>query len=604
MAGHNVSVPESLLMPPRSSNAAVKPAGKRRMLPAQCAAAWLAATQLAGPARAQSFLLLQAPAPSQVTPRDIAPPTPPPRREVLRHTAPEPPATPDNPALAVDVGEARIEGAFPALATQNAAFVAGVAHRHVTLGQLYGAARRLEQAYARAGYILVRVVVPPQRLEPGATVRVVVIDGTIEDVDLTHVAQPIRVAVAARLRGLIGRGQITQPAIERALLLAGDLAGANLRSAIAPGTATGAVRLIVEGGFARVQGQLGISNALPATLGQWQFNGNLAVNGPLGRGDQLYIMAGSQADVGSAGFPKSALAMIGAGYVLPLDTRGTTLTGEFLTSRTQPTPASGAPASVGEYTRALMRLSFVAIRSRRQTLGFTDSLEIVTQSQHLPQFATQASRDHYLAWRLGANWQRNFAGASASLSTTLSQGLAGREGSAALPNSRVGASPAFTNVQGNAELTLPMPSGFALDLVARGTTGFGKPQFLSEQFALDAPNGVSSFASGSFSVDTGATARAELRYPPLAFGHAVVVAPYLFGASGLGWVARPTAVEQGGRGYYRAGSAGLGARVDWATLAFARTAGASLGFEFGHQFSNVVGRRGGDRASLTLGVRF
>jgi len=591
-------------MPQRSLNAAGRPAASCPHLPARCAVAWLIATQICVPAGAQSLAQVRAPAPSQVTPRDIAPPTPPPRGELLRRAAPEHLPTPDDPAHAIDIGEARIEGAFPALAAPNAGFVASVAHRHVTLTELFAAARRLEQAYARAGYILVRVVIPPQQLDPGGPVRVLVIDGTIEDVDVTHVAAPVRAAVAARLRGLVGRGQITQSAIERALLLAGDLAGANLRSAIAPGTATGAVRLIVEGGFARIQGQIGVSNGLPATLGQWQFNGNLALNGPLGRGDQLYLMAGSEADVGSAGFPKSALAMVGAGYVLPIDNEGTTLTGEFLTSRTQPTPAPGTPATVGEYTRALARLSFVAIRNRHQTLAITDSFEIVTQSQRLPQFGTLASRDHYLAWRLGVNWQRNFGGASATLGATLSQGLEGSEGKPTLPNSRAGASPTFTNFQGSAELAAPLPSGFTFDFVARGATGFGKPQFLSEQFALDAANAVSSFASGSFSVDSGATGRAELRAPPLALGRFASVAPYLFGAGGAGWVARPTAAEQGGSGYYSAGSAGAGLRIEMGALPFTRTAGASLGFEFGHRFSNLAGRRGGERASLTLGVRF
>ena len=561
----------------------------------------LAIGVVANPVNAQSF---QSVAPSSVTPRDIAPPPQQRPKEVLRRGEDAVPALPTNPNFAVNVGDARIDGAFPNMAAANAAFIAGVGHQHMTLAQLYGAASKLEQAYARRGYILARVIVPPQRLAPGAPVKVAVIDGSIEGVDLSHLAAPIRSAVRARLLPLVGRHHITQAEIERALLLAGDMAGARLRSAITPGTTTGGVMLIVEGDFVRIAGQVGADNSLPATLGEWQFTGNLALNGPLGLGDQAYLTVGSQADVGRYGFPKATLGMIGAGYVLPIDNNGTTLTAEFLNSRTQPLPAPGVPQSVGNYSRGFARLSIAAIRTRQQTLNVTNAYEVITQSEKLIQFGTQTSRDHYLVWRMGANWQRDFGNVPASVSMVLSHGLAGRNGSKTIPTSRVGASADFATFEGTGEVTLPGPSGFALDITARGKTGFGKPLFLSEQFALDAANGVSAFPNGSFNVDTGTSLRGELRYPPLTLGRRMTIAPYLFGAGGWGWVARPTAVEQHGTGYYTAESAGLGGRIGVNGIPFLKGTGATISFEFGHDFSNVAGRSGGQRATLSAGFHF
>ena len=397
---------------------------------------------LTTPAYAQSF---QAPAPSQVTPRNIAPPPATALKQILRQPDAAPPAPQIDPTLGLDAGDVRLDGAFAQMDAANAAFIAGVAHRHVSLTQLYGAARALEQAYARQGYILARVVVPQQRLEPGATLKVMVIDGFIEGLDLSHLAAPVRSAVHARLQPLIGRRHVTQAAIERSLLLAGDLSGARLRSAIEPGTATGGVRLVVEGKFVRIEGQIGADNNLPATLGQWQFSGNVGLNGPLGLGDQLYGSAGSQANIGRYGFPKSALGMIGAGYVLPIDDNGTTLTAEFLNSRTRPPPQPGVPLTVGSFTRELARLSIAAIRTPGQTLNVTNSYEIITQTEKLAQFAVQQSRDHYLVWRLGVNWQRNLGNVPVSADAVLSRGLAGRDGSLTLPTSRMGAVADFTN---------------------------------------------------------------------------------------------------------------------------------------------------------------
>ena len=543
-------------------------------------------------------------APSQVTPRNIAPPASTAPRQILRPPEAAPPLPPIDPSLAVESGDVQLDGGFAQMADANAAFIAGAAHRHVLLQQLYSAARGLEQAYARRGYILARVILPPQKLAPGATVKVVVVDGFIEGLDLSHLAAPVRGAVGARLQPLVGRRRVTQAMIERALLLAGDLAGARLRSAIAPGTTTGGARLVVEGQFVRIEGQIGIDNNLPATLGQWQFTGNVALNGPLGLGDQLYGSVGSQADIGRYGFPKSALGMIGVGYVLPIDNNGTTLTTEFLNSRTQPAPAPHVPLSVGSYTRGLVRLSVAAIRSHNQTLNVTSGYEMITQSEKLPQLSVQQSRDHYLVWRLGLNWQRNLGNSAVSVDAVLSRGLAGRDGNVSLPTSRAGAVADFTNFEGTAHASVPGPSGFSLDITARGKTSFGQPQFLSEQFALDAGNGVSSFPGGSFIVDTGATLRGELHYPPLTLGNALTIAPYLFGAGGLGWIARPTKVEQNGTGYYRAASAGLGGRIGLSGLPLMHGTAATISFELGHQFSNVAGRSGGQRASLAVGVRF
>lgn len=555
----------------------------------------------AAQAEAQSLQSLSAPLPSQVTPRNIVPPPLPQTAPVLGQPDGLAQAPAVDPALAVDSGDVQLVGAFSQMADANAKLIAAIAHRHLPLAQLYAAARTLEQAYARRGFILARVVIPPQRLEPGAMVKVLVIDGFVEAVDVSHLAVATRASVSARLQPLVGKRHVTQAAIERALLLAGDLAGARLRSAIAPGKSTGAVRLVVEGEFSRVGGQIGTDNSLPSSLGRWQFTGNFALNAPLGRGDQLYVSLGSQADVGRYGFPKSALGMIGVGYAIPVDDYGTTLTGELLNSRTQPARQAGVPQAVGEFTRGLVRLSFAAIRTRSDALLLSGEFNIVTQSEKFPQFDVQVSRDHYLAWRTSLNWQHNSGPFPFSFNAVLSQGVAGREGSGALPASRQGAAADFTNLEATAHGTLPLPSGFALDFTTRGKTGFGKPQFVPEQFALDAANGVSSFPGGSFNVDSGFSSRAELNYPPLRVGHRLAITPYLFGDGGWGWIVRPTAVEQG---YITAGSAGLGSRAYIGPWWFAAGSDATVSVELGKQFSNVMGGRNGKRASLTAAVKF
>lgn len=556
--------------------------------------AWLVAlaSGVAIPAAAQA----QSVAPSQVTPRDIAP-TPPTEPHAALTPPSESQAAQGDAALMLDTGDVEIEGGFAALDAAHATLVARIGHQHLSLAELFAAARALEQAYAQQGYILVRVTLPPQRLAPGAPVRVLVIDGFIEDVDLDHLAAPIRESVRARIAPLIGRKQLTQAIIERALLLAGDLAGAQLRSAIAPGSVAGGVRLVVEGRLERVEAQLGGDNALPHSLGTWQLNSSFAVNHLLGRGEQLYVSLGSQANVGRYGFPKAALAMIGAGVVLPLNRNGLTLTGEFLHARTQPDAVVGVPYNIGLFSRGLIRLRAPLIRTRAQSLSLSASVEIVTQTQKLPDFNVALNRDHYGVVRVGLNWQRHFGAVPVAIDMQMSQGIGGRSPSALLPVSRAQTRENFTRLDASAHLALPVVDGFWIDLTARGQTGFGRAHYLPEQFALDARNALSAFTGGSLNVDSGATVRGELRYPSLT-RRTLTISPYAFGAGGVGRLIAPTSLE---RRNLTASTLGFGARIG---ITDAKHGSATLGIEYGHGFSNVARRRNSERVNISFGLRF
>ena len=556
--------------------------------------AWLVV--LASGAAFPGLAIAQSVAPSQVTPREIAPQP----REMPRDTLlpPAVPAAPTNDsALMLETGDVEIEGGFDALAKAHAALVARVGHQRLSLAELFEAARALEQAYARQGYILVRVTLPPQRLAPGAAVRVLVIDGFVEDIDLANLAAPLREAVRMRVAPLIGQKQLTQAMIERALLLAGDLAGARLRSALAPGSVVGGVRLVVEGQYERIEAQLGADNGLPQSLGTWQLNTSLVFNNPFGSGDQLYLSLGSQARLGRYGFPKSALAMIGGGIVVPLNRNGLSLTGEFLHARTQPNAVAGVPYNIGQFSRGLIRLRAPLVRTRAQSLTLSSSVEMITQAQKLPDFGVSLNRDHYGVIRVGLNWQRALGAVPLTIDTQLSQGISGRSPSVLLPVSRSGTRENFTRLEASAHLALPVVDGFWIDLTARGQTGFGRAQLLPEQFSLDARNALSGFTNGSLSVDSGATVRGELRYPMLT-RRSLTISPYAFGAGGVGRLMAPTALE---RRDLTASTIGFGARIG---LTGAKARGATLGIEFAQGFSNIARQRNSERVNISFGLRF
>jgi hemolysin activation/secretion protein len=160
--------------------------------------------------------------PAQVTPRDLRPAASSSGTIALPGAAGLQ-APPNAASLSITLGQVIVEGDFPELQSQSATLTDRLRGKRITVADIYAVANAIEQAYAAAGYILVRVVVPPQKLDKGGALRLVIVDGFVEGVDVKGVAESQRSVVAARMASLIGRRHVTLDEIERRLLLASDV---------------------------------------------------------------------------------------------------------------------------------------------------------------------------------------------------------------------------------------------------------------------------------------------------------------------------------------------------------------------------------------------
>jgi hemolysin activation/secretion protein len=545
-------------------------------------------------------------APSQFTPQSLRPESG--ARDQGITLSGQPALTP--PAGAEDfhvlVGEVRIDGAFAELTSPVAAYVRDIRGNRVTVAQIYAFARSVEQTYAQAGYILARVVVPPQNLVDQGNLVIVVVDGFIESVDVGGVPERLRFEVAERLNFLVGRRHLKKGVIERGLLIAGDIPGLKLRSMLMRGARDGGTRLVLEGEHRVVTGSLGADDRLNRSLGIWQLRGTIAANSALGLGEQIYATVGLGADLRGAIAGSSPLAVYGGGAVIPLGKDGLTLNPEYTRSTTQTPQAPGVPASLGTFERFAVRMRDPVIWTRSSSLNINLSVEYVMQQVLAPAFGVALNNDRYVVLRLGPDYATSLPwGAGLQLGANLSQGLGGRTAADAvasgIPLSRLGAGPDFTKITGNVRVSQPLQNDIRFDLIGSGQLSMDKPMLRSEQFVLDGPEAVSAFAAGTFSVDQGATFRGELVRPFSARFDANVatVSPYLFSSIGRGWVFNATSVEQS---KINAGAIGFGARssVDAAT----GLPGLSFGLELARQFTDVAGLRQGWRSNVNAMVTF
>ena len=541
-------------------------------------------------------------APSQLTPQSLRPAAPPNAPRVVLPGSSDITAPNGNSDLTVLVADVQLEGQFPELFALTEPVIGSLRNRTVSVAQIYSAAAELERIYAAAGYVLVRIVVPPQNLVDHGRLSLVVVDGFIEAVDVAALPEKVRVAVAGRVGGLVGRRHLRLTEIERALLVAGEIPGLSLRSTLARGEREGGVRLILDGEHRLVSVSAGADDRLPGSLGTWQLRGTVALNSAFGAGEQIYGTAGIGPDRNAAIGGSSPLAIYGAGAIIPIGVDGLTLNPEYTRSTTRTAQAPGVPASTGVFERYALRLREPISLTRKASLFFNFSLEDIDQRMIAPDFGTSLNHDHYAVLRTGPDLTSTLSwGAGLQVGALLSQGLGGRgaidAAASGIPLSRLGAGPDFTKLGGTAHIGQPLPAGFRIDLIAAAQTSFNKPMLRPEQIVLDGSDALSAFASGTFSADQGVTLRSELSRPFVLNAASATLSPYLFGAVGRGWLANATRVEQAS---FYAGSAGLGVRGNVEEAA--NRPGGSLALEVARGFTDLAGVRQGWRANVIASV--
>lgn len=506
----------------------------------------------------------------------------------------------------VVIGTLRIEGGFPELDGATREIERSLSGQRVSVAEIYKTASALERAYAEAGFPLVRIAVPPQKLADNGVVRLSVVDGFIEEVDASVLDVRVQRVVERRLAVLIGKRHLTQPELERAVLLAGDVPGLRLKSAMAKGKQAGGTRLVVEGAHRLVTGGSGGDNRLSTALGGIGINANVAVNSALGLGEQFYVSAQTTKDVESYFEKSSPMRMYGFGVVIPLSADGWSMNGEVTSTKTQPRPFTGAPATVAEFERYVLRTSYSVIESRSDQLKLTAEIAHADERTSYRDFRVGMRHDRVDVVRFGADWKHTFADSrSLSTSAVLSQGMGGRTQADAaherVPLSRMGAEPEFNKLLIEARYGMPLGYGVQLASTVRLQSSFGDPLLLSEQMALDGMEAISAFLPGTLTVDQGVAGRVELIRPmdPIALRVSIAPAPYLFAAAGAGELVRPSALE---RAHLTAGAIGAGLRAG--VSGGDRLPEMSLGLEGGRQLSDSPTIHDAYRVNVNASVKF
>ena len=429
-----------------------------------------------------------------------------------------------------------------------------------TVKNLYQLALEVEQDFNSRGLPLVRVILPTQELEPEqATVFLKVIDGFIEQVDLSKVPKYQALRTYFYLKPLIRKKALTLEKIERQLLLAGNTAGLTLTSTLAPGETAGATKLVIEAEHQLISGGISFDNSQSKELARQQGQARTVINSPLGLGETISLFGLARPTIkGMKGTGHDVPIRAGGVSVsVPIGDNGLTAGVSYTESMTRPGGDIEELALEANMKTASATVSYPLIYQRNKALFARASVNWTDEVQHTSAGGTDEdiSHDRLTVLRAGASFNGcalGCLGVDAEISKGLDIGSrSNSQVGDGTPLSRSTATSNFTHFRLSANYAVTVKEMLKVtepmdDYVFRVNAGgqYTLNDLLnSEQSGITGEDRLSGFTSGAMAGDEAWYVRGQLN-KNINIGNSIVFSPYVYSAAGVSYLNQPTSTER------------------------------------------------------------
>ncbi len=291
------------------------------------------------------------------------------------------------------------------------------AGKEISIVDLYALADRLTARLRADGYLLARVIVPPQDIADGVA-RLRVIRGHVAAVRIVgDVGEG-----AARIGNYAERIRATKPltatALERYMLLINDLPGVFATATLSPSRLeAGAADLEVRVQRRKWSAGVSVDNRGGGYLGDWRVIADAAVADLLREGQNSSIKVVAS--------PGGELAYLAAQHEEPIGGEGGRLGISLTATRAEPDERTFIPLNLETRSQALgLTYSHPLRRGRHDNLGVRAGLSLHNGEESV--FGIRDRQDKLRSLRLGATWDAVDAWRGTNLvDVELSRGLSG-----------------------------------------------------------------------------------------------------------------------------------------------------------------------------------
>ncbi len=351
-----------------------------------------------------------------------------------------------------------------------------------------------------AGFGLATAWVPRQSLVAGV-LRVQIDEGRIDAIEVSGSA---RMAVEARLDGLVTGRPLRTAELERRLLLAGDMPGVSLGRAQVV-RRDGRNVLVLAANADRVRGWASVDNSGSGPVGPVRARLSVDFNSLAIAGDRLSI-GGVVTPVQPREFQYGEIS-----YTAPIGRNGTEASVGVYAGHSDPGAGLRGQDIAGLSTQAEARVTHPLLRSRAASLW--GSLGVTIRDSTLDQFGVRVRDDRIVSASAILSGNARFAGGRLRVRLAYVQGLDLLNATArgAPLASRGDAGGPFSKVEFWTEYERPLGSSFGIDLRGAGQLA-SRPLLASEEMGLGGRQFLRGFDYWEMAGDEGAVISGELRY--------------------------------------------------------------------------------------------
>jgi hemolysin activation/secretion protein len=237
----------------------------------------------------------------------------------------------------------------------------------IRLDALREQADHLQALYANEGFLLTRVIIPPQTIDNGV-VTIEVVEGYIDEISLEDEGSIGGRLAQNALSGLQNKRPLNIRELDGKLLILNDTPGVSAKTLLQPGSERGAARMAVSTARVPNQGFVSVSNTGSNAIGPALYSVGYTLNSPLNRPGAIDL------SVSVAGRNFEELQALSARYAFPVGSKGAVVYFGGLAAKAKPGgEASELDVSSASYSSEV-RLRSPLHRSRSSTLYIETAL--------------------------------------------------------------------------------------------------------------------------------------------------------------------------------------------------------------------------------------
>jgi hemolysin activation/secretion protein len=377
--------------------------------------------------------------------------------------------------------------------------------KEINLAQLYALADQIENAYTNQGYILTRTVIPAQEIGHGDKIKLIIIEGYIDKVEIETDDPGIEDFLQEMAEPILESRPLKLSTLEKVLLLMDDLPGLSVQSVLSPSPTTqGASRLTIKVSEKKYALEAHVDNRGTAYTGPVEYLADITLNNPGGYISQTQLE-------GTVSDPTHEMSAVSLTHVKPFGQYGTYA--EAMLNYSQVNPGyTLSELDVNGYS-SLFELSAnqPLIRQRQYNLSAWMRYDILGSKTNtlgqLLYFDQIESIRAGLMFDIVDSWFGNNL-----VTTEVSQGvnLFTGDNKPPLERSRVFGTKDYTKVTASATRLQSLPWNFDLFISGQGQYA-ANPLLAAEEFGVGGEDYGLAYDYFEIAGDTGYAGRIELR---------------------------------------------------------------------------------------------